>query len=158
MKKETLKVTLLILLFVASILLAIGLVTPIITLKKFVFVQNTFSIVSGTWDLLKDGHFFLFFIIALFSILLPIFKLFFLCVIILTNNSESNFSKKIFRLIHDYGRWSMLDVFVVAVLIVAVKLGAIADVEKHIGLYFYAASAVLIMYLTNKVAKFNNNL
>lgn len=52
----------------------------------------------------------------------------------------------------------MLDVFVVAVLIVAVKLGAIADVEKHIGLYFYAASAVLIMYLTNKVAKFNNNL
>jgi len=29
---------------------------------------------------------------------------------------------------HQYGKWSMLDVFVVALLVVAVKLGAVASV------------------------------
>jgi paraquat-inducible protein A len=45
----------------------------------------------------------------------------------------------------------MLDVFVVAILVVVVKLGAIGSVEKHIGLYAYAAAAILIMLLTNKL-------
>ncbi len=156
MKQDTHKITLLLLLCVASILLAIGLVTPIITLKKFVIVQNTFSIMSGTWSLLKDGHFFLFLTIALFSILLPIFKILFLSVLV-WNNNFTDLSAKTLSLIHDYGRWSMLDVFIVAVLIVAVKLGAIADVEKHIGLYFYAASAILIMFITSKVMRLSNN-
>jgi len=50
----------------------------------------------------------------------------------------------------------MLDVFVVAVLIVTVKLGAIADVEKHLGLYFYAASAILIMFVSSSVMKLHD--
>ena len=64
-------------------------------------------------------------------------------------------SKKVLELIHRFGKWSMLDVFVVAILVVVVKLGAIADVEKHIGLYAYAASAILIMLITNMVVKIN---
>ena len=150
MKASTYRNLLLFLLFIAAIFLAVGLVTPIITLKKFIFIQNTFSIISGTWGLLKEGHLFLFFIISLFSIILPIFKIFFLANILYSTASTKSNTKKTLALLHRFGRWSMLDVFVVAILVVAVKLGAIADVEKHIGLYFYAASAILLMFIISR--------
>lgn len=147
------KIVLLLLLVLATFLLAVGLTTPIFTFKKFFFIQNTFSILSATWNLLKEGQFFLFFIITLFSIILPIFKIGLLAQLIISNNSMGARTGKIIELVHHYGRWSMLDVFVVAILVVAVKLGAIADVEKHMGLYAYAAAAILIMLLTNVVMK-----
>lgn len=150
MKASTYRNLLLFLLFIATIFLAVGLVTPIITLKKFIFIQNTFSIISGTWGLLKEGHLFLFFIISLFSIILPIFKIFFLANILYRASPTHSNTKKTLALLHRFGRWSMLDVYVVAILVVAVKLGAIADVEKHIGLYFYAASAILLMFIISR--------
>ena len=157
MKASTYRNLLLFLLFIAAIFLAVGLVTPIITLKKFIFIQNTFSIISGTWGLLKEGHLFLFFIISLFSIILPIFKIFFLANILYSTALTKSNTKKTLALLHRFGRWSMLDVFVVAILVVAVKLGAIADVEKHIGLYFYAASAILLMFIISRTMNLKND-
>ncbi len=144
------------LLSIAAILFAVGLSAPIITFKKFIFIQNTFSILSGTWNLLKEGQLFLFVIITLFSIILPIFKLGLLTKLVYCSSSVSSVTNKTLTLLHNIGRWSMLDVFVVAILVVVVKLGAIADVEKHIGLYAYAASALLIMFVTSKVVKMQN--
>ena len=137
----------------AAFLLAVGLTTPIFTFKKFIFIQNTFSILSATWNLLKEGQMFLFLIISIFSIILPIFKIGLLTNLILNGPLVTANSQKIVNLVHRFGRWSMLDVFVVAILVVAVKLGAIADVEKHMGLYAYAAAALLIMIITSEVIK-----
>ena len=52
------------------------------------------------------------------------------------------------NLMHDYGRWAMLDVMVVAMLIVTVKLGAIASIQIHPGLYVFGAAVLLIMLIT----------
>lgn len=55
-----------------------------------------------------------------------------------------------------YGKWSMLDVFVVALLLVIVKLGVLATVEVHYGIYMYAVAGLLIMLCTtiiNNIAK-----
>lgn len=60
------------------------------------------------------------------------------------------------HLMHEYGRWAMLDVMVVAVLIVTVKLGAIASVEVHYGLFVFGAAVLLIMFITNKVVRLTN--
>jgi paraquat-inducible protein A len=54
---------------------------------------------------------------------------------------------------HEYGRWAMLDVMVVAVLIMTVKLGAVASIHIHSGLYIFAAAVLLIMFLTQQVVK-----
>jgi len=154
MQSTTNKYLLLLLLIVAGILLAIGLIAPIITFKKFIFIQNTFSILTACWNLLKQGQIFLFAVIALFSIILPIFKLAFLFQLTLTKKTANTGTRKLLQLIHRFGKWSMLDVFVIAILVVVLKLGAIGDVEKHIGLYAYAGAAILIMYLTNKIVSY----
>lgn len=145
---------LLILLVLAGLLLVVGLVTPIITFKKFFFIQNTFSILTTCWNLLKQGQMFLFVVIALFSVILPIIKLSLLFLLILENKTINENTKKLLSLMHRFAKWSMLDVFVVAILVVVVKLGAIGNVEKHIGLYAYAAAAILIMLLTNRVVRY----
>ncbi len=74
-------------------------------------------------------------------------------MLVLSGSTITQNTKKVLELIHRFGRWSMLDVFVVAILVVLVKLGAIGDVEKHIGLYAYAGAAILIMVLTNRIIK-----
>jgi paraquat-inducible protein A len=48
-----------------------------------------------------------------------------------------------------YSKWSMLDVFVVALLVVSVKLGALAQVNVELGIYAFAASVFLTMLVSN---------
>ena len=136
----------------AAILLGVGLVAPIITLHKFVLIDNTFSVLSGIIELLEEGQYFIFLILACFSVLIPILKLVVLYILVSSVQASDARVKKYLHWMHLYGKWSMLDVFVVAVLVVAVKLGAIASVEMHYGLYAFAGSVLLTMYVTGRVA------
>lgn len=137
--------------WVASTLLFIGLVTPIITLSKFVLVKNTFSVLSGAIELLKEGQIFLFLVITGFSVVLPMLKLRVLYRLVSKSEAMKSQTKKLLHWMHLYGKWSMLDVFVVAVLVVAVKLGALVDVEMRFGLYAFAASVLLTMFITSRI-------
>ena len=143
--------------WVAAILLSIGLLAPIITLSKFILIQNTFSVLSGALELAREGQVFLFLVITGFSVVLPILKLWVLYRLVSKNAVPKEKVKKQLHWMHEYGKWSMLDVFVVAVLVVAVKLGAIADVEMRFGLYAFAASILLTMYITSRIVGLTNH-
>ncbi len=132
-------------------MLAVGLVAPIATLNKFILVQNTFSVLSGVLALFSEGQFFLFLLISCFSVLLPVLKLGVLYRLVSQNSTMREQTKRLLHWMHLYGKWSMLDVFVVAVLVVLVKLGAIANVEMRYGLYAFAASVLLTMFVTARI-------
>lgn len=140
------------------LLLCVGLVSPIITLNKFVLIESTFSVFSGVTELLKEGQIFLFFIITGFSIILPLLKVIVLTVLLSAKQDKAHKLDKYLRWMHLYGKWSMLDVFVVAVMVVAVKLGAVASVEMRYGLYLFAAAVILTMYVTEKVVSLTNDV
>ena len=123
----------------------------IITLSKFVLVQNTFSVLSGAVELLTEGQVFLFLVITGFSIVLPVLKLRVLYRLVSKSEIAKEKIRKQLHWMHLYGKWSMLDVFVVAVLVAAVKLGAVADVEMRFGLYAFAASVLLTMFITARI-------
>ena len=140
----------------AACLLLTGLLSPVITLTKFVLIENTFSVLSGVIELLKEGKLFLFLLIAGFSIVLPVLKLWILYRLVSKSAAMEKSVRKLLHWMHLYGKWSMLDVFVVAILVVAVKLGAIADVEMRFGLYAFAASVLLTMYVTSSIVGLTN--
>ncbi len=146
------------LLLLASILLAAGFVLPMLTMTKFLLINNSVSIVSGIWQLIQDGQILLFFIIATFSILLPIAKIILLFNLLQPNTTHPGQQQKLLHLMHDYGRWAMLDVLVVAVLIMTVKLGAIASIQIHAGLYVFGAAVLLIMFITQQVVGIQNEI
>jgi len=142
---------LLVLLVITAIMLAVGLSAPILTLEKFFIIENTFSIFSGLLQLLEEGRIFLFVIISLFSVVMPIIKLGVLFRLLGSTVGSSETLHRYLHLMHQYGKWSMLDVFVVALLVVAVKLGAVASVETHYGLYAFGSAVLLTMAITARV-------
>jgi paraquat-inducible protein A len=144
--------TLRLLVALAMLLLAVGLVAPIVTLNRFILVHNTFSVLSGVVALLREGQYFLFLLLTGFSVVLPVLKLAVLYRLVSRNTATHERMKRLLHWMHLYGKWSMLDVFVVAVLVVSVKLGAIVNVEMRYGLYAFAASVLLTMFVTARVA------
>ena len=139
------------LLLISLVLFITAISTPVMTITKLLFITSSFSIISGLKDLLAQQQYLLFVLIGLLSIALPLFKIVLLAWVLQVKSTAN--LEKIIGVIHDYGRWAMLDVMVVALLLVAVKLGAIASVQVHFGLYFFAASILLTMWVTHRTVK-----
>lgn len=150
-KSET--TLLLSLLAIAGVLLAAGLVTPMITIRKFIYIRHSFSMLAGLYELLKNGQIILFLVVSGFSILLPILKILVLFRLLTTGAENRESLERYLHLMHEYGRWAMLDVLVVAVMVVAVKLGAIVSVQVHEGFYLFGVSVLLIMVITHRVVR-----
>jgi paraquat-inducible protein A len=147
-----------VLLAVTLIIFVVGLVAPIITMTKFLLIENTFSVLSGALGLLQEQQYFLFIVITGFSIVLPLLKMGVLYKLLSSKQQESVHLDRYLHWMHLFGKWSMLDVFVVAVLVVAAKLGAIASVEMRFGLYAFTAAVVLTMYITARVVSLMDDL
>ena len=52
---------------------------------------------------------------------------------------------KLYRVIEYVGRWSMIDMFMLSILVALVKLGAVATIEPGLGAMFFAAVVVITM-------------
>lgn len=140
-------------LLLATGFFATGIFLPMITISKFIVVNNSFSVVSGALELFSDGQLLLFLLVVGFSIVLPIMKITVLFKLLSLIEPNDPKTRRYLHLMHDYGRWAMLDVMVVAVLIVTVKLGAIASIEVHFGLFVFGAAVLLIMLITNRIVR-----
>ena len=141
------RIDILILIVAATVLLLIGLHLPVLTVRKL-WEKNTFSVISGIINLWEGKYYLLAFIIFFFSVIFPIAKLGLLFVAwsVRLKNSQRK------RLLHGLGflgKWSMLDVFVTAILIVTIKLGALASAKAEAGIYYFGTSILLAMIVTN---------
>lgn len=141
------------LLVISSALLVAGLFLPMLTISQFVFIRNEFSVISGITELWKAGQYILFVVIGCFSVVIPLTKIALLFKLLQSDDKPHPIKMKLLRLMHDYGRWAMLDVMVVAMLIVTVKMGAIASIQIHPGLYVFGTAVLLIMLTTQSTVK-----
>jgi len=138
-------ITIDILLIVALVSLVIGITAPLMTLQKLYFFENQVSLISAVTQLFDKKEWLLFIVIGLFSLCLPFIKIFSLAAILHIPHQGKSFLDKLLSWIEHWGKWSMLDVFVVALLLVSVKLGALAKVTVHYGIYAFALSVILSM-------------
>ncbi len=128
---------------VATVLFFVGVSAPIMTIRKLVIFDNTFSIAGGVRTLFIEGEWLLALIIGAFSLVLPVVKLALIAAV--TNLSATAVGDRLTVALEYVGKWSMLDVFVVAVLLASIKLGALVTVEIHHGLHAFAASVLFSM-------------
>ena len=98
---------------------------------------------------MRQGEWLLFVVIFAFSIIFPIIKVLFLFLVLNTGTSGKPHRKRFMSWLASIGKWSMLDVFVVALLLVSVKLDVIADIQIHYGIYAFGSSVLLTMILTH---------
>lgn len=141
------------LLLAALGLLIAGLRLPLITLEKFYFFSNTVSLWSALQQLRAEGEWGLFVLIGLFSVVFPVIKILLLALVWNFGSEGSRTHRRHLKWLAEYSKWSMLDVFVVALLVVSVKLGALAQAHVQEGIYFFAASVVLTMLVSNWIGR-----
>lgn len=137
----------------AFVVLLAGLSLPILTVEKTVFWrhwENHYSVFVGVVELAKHGDWLLAIILFFFSMVFPFVKLLALVILWFRRLTQAERMKTLHWL-GVLGKWSMLDVFAVAILIVAAKLRDLTQVEPRIGIYLFALAIILSMLTTMRV-------
>jgi len=115
------------------------------------FGQGTPStIIGGVIELLERDMIFIALVVLIASIVVPLMKIFAMTLLLCTVHFrlQTNLRQKaiLFRLIEWIGRWSMLDIFVIGILVALVQLGNIAHIEGNHGATAFAAVVILTMF------------
>jgi paraquat-inducible protein A len=122
---------------------------PILSMTKMGYKSES-TIWSGVVELWESGTPGIAVLVLLCSIVIPLAKicgLFFLCATWRRRPPKSNTS--LMHFIDFIGRWSMLDVFLVAILVALVKLGTIATIYPEQGIVAFAGVVVLTLFASS---------
>lgn len=108
------------------------------------------TIISGVIYFMVTGSWPIALVIFIASVFVPLFKLLILSYLLISVQLKSNRRPRdrtrLYRITESIGRWSMLDIFVIAILVTLVKLGPLATVEAGPAAWFFAAMVVITMF------------
>ena len=107
------------------------------------------TILSGVIYLLTHGMWPLAALIFFASVFVPLLKLLVLSFLAASVQLRSAWKPaertKLYRVTEAVGRWSMVDIYVVTILVALVKLGNLASIEAQPGAVFFGAVVVITM-------------
>ncbi|MES2102694.1 MAG: paraquat-inducible protein A [Pseudomonadota bacterium] len=114
-----------------------------------IFGAQDDTIMSGVLVLLESGSWPLALLVFFASIVVPLLKLLSISLLLLTCWRKSAWNPlprtQLFRIVEAVGRWSMLDVYVVTVLVALVQFQSLASVSPGGGALAFGAVVVLTM-------------
>lgn len=114
----------------AFILFWPAILLPILEIEKLGHRQQS-SILGGIVELLSHGSLFVGMIVLLFSVIFPLAKILMMLELSLLELLHKKHKARTLRLMEHVGKWSMMDVMLLAFLVMLVKLGDL--VEFHFG-------------------------
>ena len=133
----------------AAILYIPANIFPIMTVEFFGQPRHD-TILSGVKALFESGQYPIAILVFFASIAVPMLKLlglaYLLVSIQLRWKAQPRQRTVLYRIIEVVGRWSMIDIFMVSILVALVKLGAVATIEPGLGATAFAAVVVVTMF------------
>ncbi|MCB0537476.1 MAG: paraquat-inducible protein A [Bacteroidetes bacterium] len=153
------RITISLILLISIVFFVLGLLYPLFSTKQqvlgIVLKYKEVRLFDSIRMFYESNDYLLSLIILLFTIILPIIKF-----IELTNRIHKfiNIPKKINNFLHFIDKWSMLDVFLVALLLLNFKMDSNIIVMKlKIGTTFIALSVIIRMLSSNLIEIFINH-
>jgi paraquat-inducible protein A len=131
------------LLLAAFAFLVAGLLRPFTQVTKLWVFEDQISVLKGLGTLWGEGEMFLFFILLIFTVCFPILKIFSLLTLWLKAGLTRERLELLHRLVSHLGKWSMLDVFIVAILVLAMRSGGLGEIQIQDGLFLFCTSVLL---------------
>lgn len=132
---------------IAAVILYIPANTLTVMRTDSLFGSEDHTILGGVVELWNDGSWDLAAIVFVASIVVPILKMLALAVLALTVQRRSHWRRheraRLYRMLDAIGHWSMLDVYVVALLVGLVRFRGIAEVLPGPGIGAFGAVVVL---------------
>ena len=122
---------------------------PVMTVIKF-GKGHANTILSGVIQLIHEGMWILALIIFFASIVVPILKLIVLSFLLIMIKKKSVWRARdralLFRVTEIVGAWSMVDIYVVAILAGLVNFGFMSTIQPGIGVAFFGAVVVITIF------------
>jgi paraquat-inducible protein A len=136
------------LLITAAILYIPANLLPIMTVNSL-GQGDPSTIMSGVIQLVQHGMIPIAAVVFIASILVPTFKLVGIALLLFSVQRRQPLSARqrivMYRFIEFIGRWSMLDIFVIAILVAVVNFGRLASIEANLGAIAFASVVILTM-------------
>lgn len=120
-----------------------------VTITTSLGYRQANTIISGVIYFLTSGGWYLAMIIFIASVLVPLLKLLVLSFLLISVQKQTTWRRqertRMYHIIALIGRWSMLDIFVVAVLVALVRMQALASIDAGPGAVYFGIVVVLTM-------------
>jgi paraquat-inducible protein A len=114
------------------------------------FGSQSDTIMSGVVYFWTSGSWYLALIIFFASVMVPLLKMLALMLLLVSVQRRTPWQReqraRLYRLVEFVGRWSMLDIYVVAVIVALVQLKALATIQPGEGAIAFGAVVVLTMF------------
>ena len=124
-------------------------VLPITRVISFGKAQSD-TIMSGVIYFVKSGSWPIALVIFIASVFVPVLKLIVLTYLLISVQLKSCWRPRdrtrLYRITEAVGRWSMVDIYVVTILVALVKLGALATIEAGPGAIFFAGVVIITIF------------
>ena len=130
----------------AGIAFYLGITEPLMVFEQFFFFEKQASLIDIVRQLWIDQSWPLAIIVGFFSILFPALKLLYLLTASLLPRAFINVRG--LSALSTLSKWSMMDVLVVALVIVATKTSGLAKATAQPGLWYFTACVVLMAIAT----------
>jgi paraquat-inducible protein A len=108
------------------------------------------TILSGVKQLIGAGMWPVALLVFFASITVPVLKLIGLTFLLITTQRRSRWRLRdrslVYRIIEQVGRWSMVDIFMISILVALVNLGSLATIEPGVGAICFAAVVIITMF------------
>ena len=121
-----------------------------ITITTTLGAKQADTIISGVIYFMQSGSWEIALVIFVASVFVPFAKLLILIFLLLSVRFRWRWRVKdrtsLYRLTELVGRWSMVDIYVVTILVALVKLGAVADIEAGPATVYFASVVVITMF------------
>lgn len=112
--------------------------------------QETSTIFNGVVELAQGGMWPIAALVFCASIVIPVLKLLSLTFVAASVQFRWRWRPvdrtKLYRIVEGIGRWSMIDVFVISILVALIKLERVATIEPSLGALCFAAVVILTMF------------
>jgi len=126
---------------------------PIMT-SNLLGARSPSTIIGGVWLFIEHGSYGIAFIIFVASIVIPLAKIGALFILCRATFRKSVMEKKelmrLYRAVEFVGKWSMVDVFVVAILVGLVQLGSLTSIEPGIASVAFCGMVILTIIAAQK--------
>ncbi|WP_447591715.1 paraquat-inducible protein A [Aquipseudomonas campi] len=136
------------LLITAAILYVPANLLPIMTVN-FLGSGSPSTIMGGVLELIHAGMLPIALVVFVASILVPTFKLVGIATLLYSVQRHQPMSARqrilMYRFIEWIGRWSMLDIFVIAILVALVNFGNLASIQANLGAAAFSSVVILTM-------------
>lgn len=139
----------------ALVMLVPANLLPVMHMVALGHTSSSPSILRGIQLLFEDGLWVLGLIVFTASVLVPVLKIVGIARLLwaarygVRDRAQASRLTRLYAALDFIGRWSMLDVFLVAFLSGAVRFGRLALVEPRLGIVAFAAAVVFTMLATH---------